>query len=275
MGYDRGGRNDAAKPAFGTDARLEPPVNAPRGRVVTAADENGHGLESFDAWARVLRPVGTVSALDSAPPPASTDAAPFRPTIRGGMALVKVLDDVGEDGELVRMRTDRLVIGRSECDITIPHDISMSPRHAMIERVEGGGWRLSDLGSAQGTFVRAASARLKHGTVLQIGGTRLRFHTLDLTEGVFVEVRPSGDGPRYECHAPSTTIGRAGCGAGISLDDPFVSAVHATVHRSPRGWRIANMGANGLWVRIETSVAMATPAQFLCGEQRFMFEPLI
>jgi len=185
-----------------------------------------------------------------------------------------VLDDVGDDGELVRMRGDRLVIGRSEGDLLVPHDISMSPRHALIERIGNAGWRLSDLDSGQGTFVRVASARLKHGTLLQIGSTRLRFQALDLTEGVLVEVRAGRDATRHECHAPSTTIGRADCGAGIGLTDPFVSPLHATVHRSPRGWRIENAGRNGLWVRIEAPVAMTVPSQFLCGEQRFAFQPL-
>lgn len=190
------------------------------------------------------------------------------------MAIIKVLDDVGEEGELVRMRGDRLVIGRSEGNIVIPHDISMSPRHAIIERVGGDSWRISDLGSVRERS-SAASARLRHGTVLQIGGTRLRFHALDLTEGVLIEVRSGGDGPRHECHAPSTTIGRTGCGAGIGLDDPFVSPLHATVHRSPRGWRIENSGRNGLWVRIEAPVSLAVASQFQCGEQRFVFQPLV
>lgn len=246
-------------------------MNATRGRVVSPAADDGHLPESLDTWARVLRPA--VPAPDAAHA-ARGDAAAFRPTVRPGMALVKVLDDIGEDGELVRMRGDRLVIGRSEGEIVIPHDISMSPRHAVIERVGGTGWRLSDLGSVRGTFVRAARARLRHGTVLQIGSTRLRFHGLDLTEGVFFEIHATGDGPRHECHAPATTIGRAGTGAGIGLDDPFVSPVHAMVHRSHRGWRIENAGMNGLWVRIEEPVAMTGPSQFLCGEQRFMFQPL-
>lgn len=251
-------------------------MNAARGRVVSPAVDDGSPPESFDAWARVLRPAAPRPAAP--PPPTAAEAvaetAAYRPTVRARMALVKVLDDVGEDGELVRMRGDRLVIGRSEGEIVIPHDVSMSPRHAVIERVGNAGWRLSDLDSGRGTFVRASSARLRNGTVLQIGSTRLRFQTLDLMEGVFVEIHANGDGRRHECLAPATTIGRAGAGVGVGLDDPFVSPMHATVHRSHRGWRIENAGMNGLWVRIDAPVAMTVPSQFLCGEQRFMFQPL-
>jgi pSer/pThr/pTyr-binding forkhead associated (FHA) protein len=248
-------------------------MNVAKGRIVSPAAKDGRPPESFDAWARVLRPPAATHT-PAATHSAAEEVAAYRPTVRARMALVKVLDDIGEDGELVRMRGDRLVIGRSEGEIVIPHDISMSPRHAVIERVGNAGWRLSDLGSVGGTFVRAASARLRPGTVLQIGSTRLRFQTLDLTAGVFVEMHASGDGTRHECHAPTTTIGRAGTNAGIGLDDPFVSPVHATVLRSHHGWRIENAGMNGLWVRIEAAVAMTVPSQFLCGEQRFMFEPL-
>lgn len=233
--------------------------------------------DSLDDWVRVLKPLRQPhQAADGLQSPGGPgDAEPYRPRLRGSMALLKVLDDVGEDGEFIRMRGERLVIGRSAGDVVIPHDISMSARHAVIERIGDDGWQLADLGSAQGTFVRAASARLKHGTVLQIGATRLRFHILDLTEGMFVEVRPAGDGMRHECHAPATSIGRCGGRAGIVLDDPFVSELHATVHRSPRGWRIENSGMNGLWVRIDAPVAMTMPSQFQCGEQRFAFQPLV
>ncbi|MFN7812952.1 MAG: FHA domain-containing protein [Planctomycetia bacterium] len=248
------------------ERRSLPPAQAP-----TTA---GRLTESFDAWARVLRSPGQPAPADRSLHGAA-DALPYRPTLRNRMALVRVLDDGGEDGEVVRMRGDRLVIGRSEGEIVIPHDISMSPRHASIERRDDGNWLLSDLGSVQGTFVRVVAARLRHGTVLQIGGTRLRFQAIDLTEGALVEIRAAGDGLRHECHAPSTTIGRSGCDAGIGLDDPFVSQFHATVRRSPRGWRIENAGINGLWVRIEAAVAMTVPSQFQCGEQRFAFQPLV
>lgn len=199
---------------------------------------------------------------------------PYRPTLRRPMALIHVVDDGREGGEVVRMRTERLVIGRSDGGIVIPHDISMSPLHAAIEWQADGGWHLRDLDSATGTFVRATSARLSTGSVVQIGRTRLRFEELGTSDAWLVEEQPGDAGRRHECRAPLTTIGRAGSGCQVSLQDPFVSPLHATVRRTPRGWRIANSGWNGLWVRIEAAVIMAAASQFLCGEQRFVFEPL-
>jgi pSer/pThr/pTyr-binding forkhead associated (FHA) protein len=252
-------------------------------------------FESFDGWAQLLRQAaGSVAssgdgqpqhrasaAVRESEPP---DAAPFRPTLRRPMAVVHVVDDGLESGETVRMRGDVLVIGRSEGDIVIPHDISMSTRHASIERLPEGGWQLADLGSAGGTFVRVTTAKLKHGTVFQLGATRLRFETaFGYATGAvggpadprLLEVLPHGPGRSYDCPGPLTTIGRVDGGCGIAIDDPFVSARHATLHHTARGWRIENSGANGLWVRIEAPLRLTAPSQFQCGEQRFIFVPLL
>jgi len=227
----------------------------------------GNPPTSFDDWAHSLH-ASTPAAADGSSP----EAQPFRPLLRRPMAVVHVIDDGRDEGEVVRMRGDRLVIGRSEGDVVIPHDVSMSPRHAAIERLADGVWQLHDLGSSGGTFVRVTNARLKDGSVFRIGATRLCFQSLDMTEGWLVEMPGAGRGQRHECHAPVTTVGREG--TAVVLNDPFVSPVHAEIRRAARGWRIDNLGLNGLWVRIEGPIRMSAPSQFLCGEQRFVFEPL-
>lgn len=232
---------------------------------------------TFDDLAEALRrPVPQVTPASAAGPggKATVGTLPYRPTIRRPMALIHVVDDGREGGEVVRVRGERLVIGRADGGVVIPHDISMSAIHAAIEWHPDGGWQLRDLGSATGTFVRVTSARLSTGSVVQIGRTRLRFEELGTTEAWLVEEQPDDAGKRHECRAPLTSIGRAGGGCQVPLQDPFVSPLHATVRRTPRGWRIANSGWNGLWVRIEAPVTMSAASQFLCGEQRFVFEPL-
>ncbi|MBM4022091.1 MAG: FHA domain-containing protein [Planctomycetes bacterium] len=227
-------------------------------------------------------------ALRRPAPPAPTDGSapnglggfltvgtlPYRPTLWRPIALIHAVDDGREGGELVRVRTERLVIGRSDGGIVIPHDISMSPIHAAIEWQADNGRHLRDLDSATGTFVRATSARLSTGSMVEIGRTRLRFEELGTSDAWLVEEQPGDAGRRHECRAPITTIGRAGSGCQVLLQDPFVNPLHATVRRTPHGWRIANSGWNGLWVRVEAAVIMAAASQFLCGEQRFVFEPL-
>ncbi|NDC63281.1 MAG: FHA domain-containing protein [Planctomycetia bacterium] len=246
-------------------------------------------FDSFDGWAQLLRHDGDGDDVAAGQPaavphrPGDAEAAPLRPVIRRAMALVHVVDDGLESGETVRMRGDSLVIGRSEGDIIIPHDVSMSTRHAVIERLPEGGWQLSDLGSAGGTFVRVTKTRLKNGSVIQVGATRLRFetaagHPLDTPDAAdtrFVEVLPHGTGRWHTFPGPAAAIGRADADCELAIDDAFVSPRHATVRHTPRGWFVENTGANGLWVRIEAPLRLAAASQFLCGEQRFVFVPLV
>lgn len=311
-------------------------MDATSSESVTADERHGRtDLETFDAWAHVLRdyrprdpdagappeadpavvadPPAAVAAAPAAPdqpaqpvlaapatpatvaPAPAPDTAPaclhpplpdetplFRPLLRSPMALVHVIDDGRDGGETVRMRGDRLLIGRHEGDIVVPHDLLMAPRHAAIERLPDGHWQLVDLGGGGGTFVRVTRARLRDGSELLVGATRLLLRVIDLTEAWLIERTPrevaagipAEAGRRHECHAPTTTIGRAGHVCSVALDDRFVSPLHAELVCRPRGWQVRNAGVNGLWVRIDGPVRLGEPSQFQCGEQRFVFEAL-
>ncbi len=236
-------------------------------------------LESFDSWAQLLRNGEPPAAVQTATPAthdaaAAPDAQPYRPILRRPLALLHVIDDGRDDGETIRLRGDHLLIGRTEGDMTIPHDITMSPRHALLECETGGVWQLSDAGSAGGTFVRVLSARLHDGSCLQLGATRFRFDAGSGAEPCLVELQPDGDGTRHICRQPLTTIGRSGAVCDVGITDPFISPLHAELRHAGEGWRIENRGLNGLWVRITGPVKLAHPSQFQCGEQRFVFVPL-
>lgn len=236
-------------------------------------------LESFDSWAQLLRhgephrgrPIANGERQSA---PAVPEAAPYRPLLRRPLALLHVVDDGREDGETIRLRGDRLSIGRTEGDVTIPHDISMSTRHAALEYGSGGVWLLSDAGSAGGTFVRVMAARLHDGSCLQLGASKLRFDAVDGADPALVELGPDGDGTRHACPGQLTKIGRTGSGSDVQIGDQFISPLHAELHAVAGGWRIENRGLNGLWVKIAGTVKLSQPAQFQCGEQRFVFVPL-
>src|SRR5437660_507910 len=89
--------------------------------------------------------------------PAIPHVEAYRPSLRPPIALLVVFDDGAEDGQTIRLRGDRFLIGRSEGDLLIPHDGQMSARHAeLVRRQDEDGawvWTLTDLGSTNGSFV--------------------------------------------------------------------------------------------------------------------------
>jgi len=90
---------------------------------------------------------------------------PYRPANRPPIALLTILDDASTTtGETVRIREPVCLIGRTEGSVVIPHDGSMSSRHAEIVR-DGlkppYTWYLRDVGSTNGTFVCCDSAPLR------------------------------------------------------------------------------------------------------------------
>jgi pSer/pThr/pTyr-binding forkhead associated (FHA) protein len=242
--------------------------------------------------------------------PGSPAAVPlFKPSQRPPTALLHVFDDGADDGEIIRLRADRFVIGRADGDLVLPHDGQLSGRHAELvrQRDEEGGWVwvLTDLGSTNGTFVRAGSAVLKDGQEFLVGRTRYRFDSGEgepaaparalagaagsqgspspkatiawnsnagpLLMPSVVELTPAGPGGRTPLTKAEYWIGsdRSAC-AIVPADDPFVSPRHARLSKDAKGrWQVANnKSANGVWVRVE-QMELAGSCQFQLGEQRF------
>jgi hypothetical protein len=80
----------------------------------------------------------------------------------------------------VRLRTDRFVIGRSEGDLLIPHDLQISARHLEITRQRVGEkyrWVVTDLQSSNGLFIRVSRTALSDKTEFLAGMGRYRFET--------------------------------------------------------------------------------------------------
>ena len=249
-----------------------------------------------------LRPLWSLTYARSPKKPDAPPARLFKPSLRPPVALLIVFDNGADDGETVRVRGERFVIGRSEGDLLLPHDGQVSGRHAELVRHHNDDgswdWVLTDLGSTNGTFVRAGSAVLKDGQELLIGRTRYRFDagmtaptpdgdapalprttvTWDSDAGPplpsLVELLPSGVGARLPLLESEYWAGadRTAC-AIVPTDDPFVSPRHARLTRDAKGrWHIANnKSVNGVWLRVE-QMELASSCQFQIGEQRFSFK---
>jgi pSer/pThr/pTyr-binding forkhead associated (FHA) protein len=259
-----------------------------------AADEMQPEVETQ----QVVRWVaGPTTQLTAPAIPAPTEV-PFRPKLRGSVPILTVLDDGSSElGEDFRIRRDTFSIGRTEGDLTIPNDTTMSSLHAEIQRVNSSGaeaWRLVDRNAQNCTFVRVNAAPIRPDTILVLGSRRYRLHDSGLQpppaaradsthvlakapppqDGTasLVEVCEGDGGLRFPLLTNLVLVGRSAVPNGIAIDDPLLASHHATLSRSPKdGWRIVSEKTmNGVWVNIR-SIKLTRHCLFRCGEQVFRF----
>jgi hypothetical protein len=90
----------------------------------------------------------------------------------------------GLDGDETRyeVRKSAVTLGRGEQNDIVITNSSVSGRHAELHRTREGNFRLSDLGSTNGTFVndsRITAIDLKDGDLVEIAEVRLQFKLFD------------------------------------------------------------------------------------------------
>jgi pSer/pThr/pTyr-binding forkhead associated (FHA) protein len=240
------------------------------------------------------------------PPPTPTAIArraePFRPTARPSVAILTALDDGCEDGEVIRLRGDRFVIGRSDGDFLLPHDSRVSSRHVEIARRPGPApnrWIVTDLKSTNGLFVRVRRALLADGAEFLVGGGRYRFDAPRAANSTTPLVAPTAiargqtvgwaavpqespgspalielvgadEGPRIVLSGGEISLGSDASCTIRRPDDPFCEPRHLKLSRTPTGEWVAehNRTLNGLWLRMERAEVDAV-ILFQVGEQRF------
>jgi pSer/pThr/pTyr-binding forkhead associated (FHA) protein len=229
-------------------------------------------------------------------------AQPFRPLFRPPVAVLEICDDGAESGELIRVRSESITIGRSNADVVIPHDSQISSTHARISRrlVTGAyQWFLTDLESTNGSFIRVAKVSLVDGQLVLLGSHRYQFRAAQLpaappepesgarnqTRGwqqlsateitrltaAIVRLNPDGTEQSYRLDRDELLIGKSPGACQIVLaDDPAVSKIHARVRRGGDGrFVLENANSrNGVWLGIQEQRLHKT-AHFQLGEQRF------
>jgi pSer/pThr/pTyr-binding forkhead associated (FHA) protein len=235
-----------------------------------------------------------------APPPAPAPARlaiPFRPLARPKVAVLTVCDDGKTDGEVIRIRSHRFIIGRTEGDLCIPIDGRISARHVEITLQTIGvhhRWVVTDLQSTHGLFVRVSRTRLAEQAEFLVGSGRYQFDgphygaAATTDEGAFSQthgwVDPNGPyrppaltevlgheiGNRILLDKPEYWIGSGSACAICRADDPFCEQRHVRLYRKANGaWHAENNKTqNGLWVRM-SQITVESMAQFQIGEQRF------
>lgn len=204
--------------------------------------------------------------------------APYRPSMRPPIAMLRILDDDQQRGETVRIRKAEFVIGREQGDLTIPHDMQISARHAAILRIDtskGTTWHLHDLRAANGVFVRVKRIDLRGGERFLLANSLVRFvPATGSNPNRLEELTPQGISDTLPLVRSEHWIGRDSQFCERFLQrNPMIDPRMACIACDHDGqWSIRCLESlNGMWERVGKS-ELKSGSMFQLGEQRFVFE---
>ncbi|QEG38823.1 FHA domain-containing protein [Roseimaritima ulvae] len=225
------------------------------------------------------------------------EAELYQPQRRLPNAKLIVIDDhSASEGEVIRIRKREYTIGRTHGDLAIESDLEMSGNHAVLHcKLDEGSfrWRLTDVGSTNGTFVRVAKAPLTEGRELLLGLQRYRVELQDPDNAppavgevrVFLGgavgappvqqplrlVNTADTSQTYQVLSQRSMLGSNPKRCSVVIEDRCLNAEHARLMYKRGRWQIEdNDSLNGVWVRVR-SVWLDRHAEFQLGEQRFRF----
>jgi hypothetical protein len=238
-------------------------------------------------------------------PTAARSASVYRPTARPPIPMLIVFDDGRMEGEVIRIREPRFLIGRTEGDLRFPLDGRMSGRHVEITHQYVGGmhrWVVTDLQSTHGMFVRVSKTVLADKAEILVGNGRYRFDAPPPPEtATTAEMAPDDpnrgvtrgwdDGPSpFRPPALTELLGNEIGNRTLLVkneywigsdptcpicrpDDPFCEGRHVRLYRKPQGaWHAEhNRTLNGLWLRM-SQITVDAMVHFQIGEQRFQIK---
>ena len=218
--------------------------------------------------------------------------------------LLIVFDDGRMEGEVIRIREPRFLIGRTEGDLRFPLDGRMSGRHVEITHQYVGGlhrWVVTDLQSTHGMFVRVSKTALADKAEILVGNGRYRFDAPQPEAAATAEYAPDDpnrgttrgwdDGPSpFRPPALTELLGNEIGNRTLLVkneywigsdptcpicrpDDPFCESRHVRLYRKPQGtWHAEhNRTLNGLWLRM-SQITVDAMVHFQIGEQRFQIK---
>ena len=256
--------------------RPPPPAPLTCGRCATPV------LPGFRFCGRCGAEVGTTPAPDEAAPKGG--AVPGR-----GLRLSAIRTD-GAPGAAYPLRPPKSVCGRTEGDIQLTDNPTVSPRHACFT-MQGDRVTVEDLGSVNGTFLRIRSShRLGAGEEFRLGRQLLRLEPLPRPSPDGAEYRPWGGadpgfrmrlaqlleggglGEIHPLRDGENVIGREE-GEVVFPGDRYVSARHARVNLAGDVFTVTDLGSsNGTFRRISGPTPIAPGDQLLIGAQLLKLE---
>jgi pSer/pThr/pTyr-binding forkhead associated (FHA) protein len=214
-----------------------------------------------------------------------------------------VLGKDGSDGAVYPLHGDTIDVGAREGMVQIPDDPYMSPRHARLQREEGGKWLVIDLDSTNGIFVKLRGVRpLADGDLILLGQQVLRFEVVtDAEQGLRPAMQHgtalfgTPQAPRFarlsqrtvegvtrdifHVHRAETSLGREAADIVFS-DDPFLSRRHAVIRAqqpvqagSARTFTIEDHGSsNGTFVALRGREPLQSGDVIRMGLHVFRFD---
>jgi pSer/pThr/pTyr-binding forkhead associated (FHA) protein len=249
---------------------------------------------------RAAAPTG-VASTPAGPPIAPRFQAPPVPATPPGLDLQVTVDAAvprlsavrhdGLPGLVLELRREETLCGRTEGELRLGDDPTVSPRHARFTR-KGSAVRVEDLGSVNGTYLRLRGPhRITIGEELRIGRQLVRLEPLPRPAGGEErEGRPWGspdagatlrlaqllDGGGvaeiFPLRPGENSVGRD-VGDVSFPGDRYVSARHATIQVDPGGVTITDLNSsNGTFRKVLGSVDLASGDQLLLGSQLFKLE---
>jgi pSer/pThr/pTyr-binding forkhead associated (FHA) protein len=236
-----------------------------------------------------VAPFGPTTPKGSSPHVARpVPAPPPRPPARFRLAA-RASD--GATGATFALEKDEVLCGRTEGDVRLADDPTVSPRHARFTQVAGV-LHVEDLASLNGTFLRLrAPRRLQLGDEIRLGRQLLRLEPLPRpARGEDRGVRPWGTrdagcrfrlsqlieggglGEVFPLREGENGIGRE-AGEVTFPSDRYVSARHARLDVDAAAITLADAGsANGTFVKIAGRTDLAPGDQLLVGARLLCVE---
>lgn len=223
------------------------------------------------------------------------EAEPYHARLRPTYPKLVIVDD-GESnqGEVIRLRSEKLTIGRQGCDLNFPAERLMSATHCSIslESDCGGQWRwtLRDNSSRHGLFLRLQEFSVSQRNEWLAGGTRFTIAGSKLTAPaisesyysryVNTEINQSESlvvaGYNHDFSASiklqkKMQLGAVASSTSIAIPDTQIEPTHFDLRYIDHScWSVIdNNSHNGTWLRINHLV-ITSNCSFIAGEQRFI-----
>ncbi len=243
---------------------------------------------------RAVEPAAIADAV--APAATAPRPVPAAPARTSTCRLVVVVED-GSDGKVFPIEGPETFVGRTEGDVVLFDDPYVSPRHARIYE-SGGGYRIADLRSLNGVYLRTRGRRpLESGDLILLGSQVLQFQLVSEEERHLGPVSQQGTrvfGSKpvtrvarldqrstnglladvYYVTRDETILGRE-VGDVVFTSDAFLSRRHAALRRDPSSgaFTLEDLdSSNGTFVAIRNEVELHDGDRLRIGQHLFRFE---